>query len=135
MVGGICLCESSFGATYSCCAFDASCIHGDGSHTRRFIHSRDVADAVDLIIHRGEPSEIYNIGTQNEISNLELAKRLIQILDKPGDPNDYIELVRDRAFNDKRYAIDSTKLNQMGWNPQISFEEGLLETGLYCPIK
>jgi len=104
------------------------CIHGDGSHTRRYVHGSDVADAVDLILHKGVVGETYNIGTDFEISNRDLAQQLIRLMDKEGDESDYIELVQDRAFNDRRYAIDSTKLRQMGWNPQISFEQGLRET-------
>lgn len=110
--------------------FLLSCIHGDGSHTRRYIHGRDVADAVDLILHKGSIGETYNIGTEFEISNRDLARQLIHLMGKKGEESDHTEMVQDRAFNDRRYAIDSTKLRQLGWNPKISFEQGLQETGM-----
>jgi UDP-glucose 4,6-dehydratase len=104
-----------------------SCIHGDGSHTRRYIYATDVADAVHLILHSGQNGEVYNIGTTFEISNLELAKLLISKITKDA-PEQRIEFVGDRQFNDRRYAIDSTKLEAMGWAPKVPFSEGLSRT-------
>jgi len=62
-----------------------SCIHGDGSHTRNFVYVEDVAHAFDVVLHKGLPGKIYNIGTSFEISNLEVAKSLIKLFNLPGD--------------------------------------------------
>lgn len=105
------------------------CIHGDGSHTRRYIHATDVANAVSLILHEGIIGQIYNIGTTFEISNLELARMLIkEMVPTATNPDDHIEFVGDRQFNDRRYAIDSLKLSKMGWKSLVDFKDGLTET-------
>lgn len=105
------------------------CIHGDGSHTRRYIHATDVANAVSLILHEGVLGQIYNIGTTFEISNLELARMLVKLMiPEATSPDDHLEFVGDRQFNDRRYAIDSLKLSKMGWTSKVDFEVGLKET-------
>jgi dTDP-glucose 4,6-dehydratase len=104
------------------------CIHGDGSHTRRYIYGTDVADAISLIIHKGIDGEIYNIGTPFEISNLELARLLAKEMKLPGDVDSHIEFVGDRQFNDRRYAIDSMKLEKLGWAPKVAFDDGIKKT-------
>lgn len=107
------------------------CIHGDGSHTRRYIYATDVADAVGLIMHQGVEGEIYNIGTTFEISNLDLARMLTKLMGHKGSADDMIEFHGDRQFNDRRYAIDSEKLEKMGWKPKVSFDEGILKTSTF----
>lgn len=106
------------------------CIHGDGSNTRRYIYGSDVADAIDIILHRGSVGETYNIGTSFEISNLNLARYLIKEMNPAaaGNPDSRIEFVSDRPFNDRRYAVDSSRLAQLGWKPKVSFEEGIKRT-------
>ncbi|KAJ8656181.1 dTDP-glucose 4,6-dehydratase [Lichtheimia ornata] len=101
-------------------------IHGDGHNSRKYLYAGDVADALDVIFHRGEVGETYNIGSKFEISNLEFAQRLIKIFGYNQD--DHIEFVQDRAFNDKRYGVDFTKLEALGWKPKMGFEEGLRKT-------
>ncbi|KND05159.1 dTDP-glucose 4,6-dehydratase [Spizellomyces punctatus DAOM BR117] len=103
-------------------------IHGDGSNTRRFIYGSDVADAVEVILHKGEIGQTYNIGTSFEISNLELTKFLIKQMGLSARESELIEFVEDRPFNDMRYAIDSTKLEALGWKPKVEFEEGVKKT-------
>jgi len=105
------------------------CIHGDGSHTRRYIHATDVANAVSMILHQGVLGQIYNIGTTFEISNLDLARMLVKLM-VPSATNvdDHLEFVGDRQFNDRRYAIDSLKMNKMGWKSLVEFEDGIKET-------
>jgi UDP-glucose 4,6-dehydratase len=83
---------------------------------------------VDLILHKGLVGETYNIGTTFEISNRELASRLVSEMGLPGNTSNYLEFVPDRAFNDRRYAIDSKKLKTLGWSPKVSFEEGIRKT-------
>ncbi|RMY60576.1 hypothetical protein D0864_13069 [Hortaea werneckii] len=102
-------------------------IHGDGQHKRRYLFAGDAADAFDTILHRGEIGQIYNVDSRDEISNLDLAGKLLaafHVKDRAG----CIEHTRDRPFNDRRYAVDGTKLRQLGWKQSVSFEEGLAMT-------
>lgn len=103
-----------------------SYIHGNGHNSRKYLYAADVANALDTIFHRGQVGETYNIGSDFEISNLEFAERLIDIFGY--DKEKHIEFVTDRAFNDKRYAVDCSKLESLGWKPQMGFEEGLRKT-------
>jgi dTDP-glucose 4,6-dehydratase len=98
-------------------------IHGDGSSLRSFIHVYDVCTAVDMILHRGEFGEIYNIGSETELSVLEIAELLVKEI--CGDEVEkHIEFVADRPFNDKRYFITAEKLKQLGWKQEkIIYEE------------
>jgi len=104
------------------------CIHGDGSNSRHFIFVTDVANAFDTIMHKGVDGEVYNIGCDDEFTNLEVAKKLVQAV-TPGISDEEVAAqithVEDRAFNDVRYYIDSSKLQALGWKCQVSFEEGL----------
>jgi len=107
------------------------CIHGDGSNSRHYIYVEDVASAFDTILHKGVDGEVYNIGCDDEFTNLEVAKLLVRAV-KPEiaeeDVSKHIIHVEDRAFNDVRYFIDSSKLQSLGWQCEISFEEGLRRT-------
>lgn len=104
-------------------------IHGDGHNSRKYLYAADVADALDIIFHKGSVGETYNIGSPLEISNLEMARRLILLFGyKENEVDQHVEFVRDRAFNDRRYAIDCSKLEKLGWAPRMKFEEGLLKT-------
>ena len=90
-------------------------IYGDGKNVRDWIHVADHAAAILTILRNGKIGEIYNVGADNEISNLELVKMLLKIL---GKSEDLIEFVADRAGHDRRYAIDSSKIQQeLGWQP------------------
>lgn len=102
-------------------------IHGDGSHTRRFLYAGDAASAFDTILHRGEIGQIYNVDSRDEISNIDLAKRLLGVFDI-ADTQAWIQHTRDRPFNDRRYAVDGTKLRELGWTQRTSFAEGLANT-------
>ncbi|EAX84465.1 NAD dependent epimerase/dehydratase family protein [Trichomonas vaginalis G3] len=104
------------------------CIHGDGSALRNFLHTSDVVQAFDTILHKGKLHQIYNIGTDFEISVLEMTKKLIKVLNMPGKPEDWIEFVPDRAFNDSRYMINSSKLIALGWHANTDFDTLLKET-------
>jgi len=103
-------------------------IHGDGSNTRNFLYVTDVARAFDCILHNGQVGRIYNIGGQNELPNIDVAKSLIKILGKEDEMDEYITYVPDRNFNDLRYTINSTKLHELGWTEEMSWEEGLKTT-------
>jgi len=103
-------------------------IQGTGETRRNFIHVNDVANALDHIIKFGLINSIYNIGTNNEYSVLEIAEKIIKILKPNENYNNHIEYIPDRNFNDYRYFIDSTELIKLGWNEKINFNDGLNET-------
>mmetsp|Transcript_9492 Transcript_9492/g.21741 ORF Transcript_9492/g.21741 Transcript_9492/m.21741 type:complete len:350 (-) Transcript_9492:270-1319(-) len=103
------------------------CLHGEGQTVRNYIHVDDVVSAFDTVLHKGVNDEIYNIGTDFEISIEELAKQIIKTMGM-GPVEKYLMKVEDRHINDKRYAINPTKLRELGWEPKISFEEGLKGT-------
>jgi dTDP-glucose 4,6-dehydratase len=107
-------------------------LHGDGSNTRRYLHVSDAVSALDTILHMGEVGKIYNAGSDFELSNLDLAKHVLRACGHNSDDPEvlklWIEHVRDRPFNDSRYAINSSRLEKLGWQPKKSFEDGLRET-------
>lgn len=103
-------------------------VYGDGLNVRDWIHVRDHAKALDLLLRKGVPGEVYNIGSDNERNNKEITKMLIDIL---GKGEDAIEYVKDRPGHDRRYGIDASKITALGWTPDYpreKFEEGLHET-------
>lgn len=100
-------------------------IQGNGSAVRGFLHARDTAEAFALILERGVIGEIYNIGTQEECSVLDLAKTLIRLIHKVEDVDSWISYVEDRPFNDQRYYISNEKLKGLGWSVKMDFMEGL----------
>ena len=107
-------------------------IHGDGKHTRRFLYAGDAASAFDTILHKGEIGQIYNVDSTDEISNLDLAKKLLRRFGQHGTES-WIQHTRDRPFNDRRYAVDGSKLRKLGWTQKVSFEDGLATTvDWYC---
>jgi dTDP-glucose 4,6-dehydratase len=103
-------------------------LYGDGSNIRDWLYVKDNCRAIETVIQKGEPGEIYNVGAEQFRTNLEVTKKILEILDKPGD---LIEFVEDRKGHDQRYAVDSTKLRKLGWKPKTSFEEGLKEIVKY----
>lgn len=110
-------------------------IYGDGSNVRDWLYVEDHADALLLVVQKGELGRSYNIGGENERSNLELVQTLCEILDdlRPradGKPYaDQITFVTDRPGHDARYAIDPTRIAQeLGWRPSVTVEEGLKKT-------
>ena len=103
-------------------------IHGDGSNTRNFLYVTDVANAFDCILHKGRSGQVYNIGGKNEISNLDFAKTLLKIFNRADEQEKWITFVPDRKFNDLRYTINSTKLHELGWTEEMSWEDGLANT-------
>lgn len=103
-------------------------LHGDGSNTRNFLYVEDVARAFEIILHKATPGMILNIGGDNEISNLDVAKKLVELLGFKDKMDELITFVPDRKFNDLRYTINSSKLHSLGWTEQMSWEEGLNTT-------
>jgi dTDP-glucose 4,6-dehydratase len=101
-------------------------IYGDGQNIRDWLHVKDHCAAIDLVIHKGRPGEVYNIGGHNERTNNEI---VYLIVEKLGVSNDLIKYVADRPGHDHRYAIDPTKImTELGWKPQYTFDNGIVET-------
>ncbi|RKD23241.1 dTDP-glucose 4,6-dehydratase [Ammoniphilus oxalaticus] len=100
-------------------------VYGDGKNIRDWLHVIDHCAAIDLVMHKAPSGEVYNIGGHNERTNLEVVKTIIHAL---GKSEDLIEFVEDRLGHDKRYAIDPTKLEQLGWKPTYTFETGIAQT-------
>lgn len=115
-------------------AANRSCfIHGDGSHSRNFLFAEDAARAFDTVLHKGKVGEVYNVGSPYEKTTSEVIHDLIRLFGKEGQEEFYITHVHDRAFNDTRYSIDSSKLHSLGWKPLVDWEEGLKKTkDWYC---
>ncbi len=109
-------------------------IYGDGKYTRDWLYVIDHAKAIDLVFHKGNIGESYNIGGFNEWQNIDLVKELCRQMDEKlgrdrGESEKLITFVRDRPGHDLRYAIDATKINkELGWEPSVTFETGLSET-------
>ena len=103
-------------------------IHGDGLHSRRYLYAGDAADAFDTILHKGQIGQTYNVDSRDEFTNLELAHTLLSRFGRTEENAKWIEYTRDRPFNDRRYAVDGSKLRQLGWKQKTSFDEGLRAT-------
>jgi dTDP-glucose 4,6-dehydratase len=102
-------------------------VYGDGLYVRDWIHVNDHCSAIELLLEKGVPGEVYNIGADNERSNLEVLKMILEIL---GKPETLISYVADRPGHDRRYGIDASKITAMGWKPEYpreKFEQGLRE--------
>lgn len=97
-------------------------LHGDGSHVRDWIFADDNAKAILKVIEKGKLGETYNIGYGNDTSNLKIAEILLDHFNL--DKNEYIEFIKDRPGNDKRYALNSSKIRSLGWKPEYSIEDG-----------
>jgi dTDP-glucose 4,6-dehydratase len=115
-------------------------LYGDGLNERDWLHVVDHCRAVDLLIEKGFPGEVYNVGGGNHVRNIDLTRRILQLVGKPGS---LIHPVADRPGHDRRYSLDTSKLQALGWRPQIPFEQGLADTvswyrrseGWWRPIK
>ena len=109
-------------------------VYGKGENIRDWLYVEDHAAAIDLIFHQGKPGETYNIGGNNEWTNIDLIKLMCKKMDQklgrePSTSEKLITYVKDRAGHDLRYAIDSSKLQkELGWQPSLQFEEGIEKT-------
>ena len=109
-------------------------VYGDGNYTRDWLYVIDHARAIDLVYHKGENKETYNIGGFNEWKNIDLVRLLCDIMDRklqqpPGKAASLITHVKDRPGHDKRYAIDASKIQkELGWEPSVDFQQGLEAT-------
>ena len=100
-------------------------IYGNGQQIRDWLYVIDNCAGIDYILHHGQIGEIYNIGGSNEKTNLEITQIILEQL---GKGESCIEYVKDRPGHDRRYALDSTKLRNLGWQPRYEFEEAMAKT-------
>ncbi|MEH7280655.1 dTDP-glucose 4,6-dehydratase, partial [Bacillus toyonensis] len=101
-------------------------LYGDGLNVRDWLHVKDHCSAIDIVLHKGRLGEVYNIGGNNEKTNVDVVEQIITLL---GKTEKDIEFVTDRLGHDRRYAIDAHKMkNEFDWEPQYTFEQGLKET-------
>lgn len=101
-------------------------VYGDGLNIRDWLYVEDHCQAIDLVLHKGRDGEVYNVGGNNERTNIDIVKTILAQL---GKPESLIKFVKDRPGHDRRYAIDATKLREeLGWQPKHTFETGIKET-------
>ncbi len=101
-------------------------VYGDGLNIRDWIHVQDHCEAIDTVLHNGKEGNVYNIGGDNERTNMEIVRLILKIL---GKPETLIKYVKDRLGHDRRYAIDGAKIEQeLGFKPRIDFAQGMEET-------
>jgi len=101
-------------------------IYGDGQNIRDWLYVEDHCRAIELVLKKGRIGEVYNIGGNNEWKNIDIAKLILKLL---GKPESLIQFVADRPGHDRRYAIDSSKIQkELGWKPQNSFDLAILKT-------
>jgi dTDP-glucose 4,6-dehydratase len=101
-------------------------VYGDGLNVRDWIHVADHCEAIDVVLHKGKEGNVYNVGGENERTNIEIVKLILKAL---GKPEALIKYVTDRPGHDRRYAIDSTKLKkELEFSPKIDFAHGMEET-------
>jgi dTDP-glucose 4,6-dehydratase len=100
-------------------------LYGDGLNVRDWLHVDDHCRAVGLLLDKGAPGETYNIGGGNEVTNIDLTRRILGLV---GKPESLIERVTDRPGHDRRYSLDCGKMRGLGWKPEADFAEGLART-------
>jgi dTDP-glucose 4,6-dehydratase len=104
---------------------DALPVYGDGKQVRNWIHATDFARAIGCVLERGTPGEIYNAGGPDELPNIDVVKRILELSDAD---DSLIEHISDRPGHDRRYSLSSSKVRSLGWEPRVRFAEGLQET-------
>ena len=101
-------------------------VYGDGLQVRDWIHVEDHCRALLLVLEKGKPGEVYNVGGGNEWTNIEIVKLILETL---GKPDSLIKHVADRPGHDRRYAIDFTRIErELGWRPRVNFAQGIKDT-------
>ncbi|KAF6985350.1 hypothetical protein CFC21_003225 [Triticum aestivum] len=101
-------------------------VYGNGSNARSYLYCEDVAEAFDVVLHRGEVGHVYNIAAAKERGVVDVARDICEILGV--DPEKAIKFVEDRPFNDQRYFVDGEKMRRLGWLERTTWEEGLRKT-------
>jgi len=100
-------------------------IYGDGGAVRDYLHVEDHVRGIDTALRSGEPGEDYNVGGGSEIDGVAVAETVLRLLDKPSSLKQFVQ---DRPGHDRRYALDSSKIQRLGWRPTIGFDDGMLRT-------
>jgi dTDP-glucose 4,6-dehydratase len=104
---------------------DALPVYGDGRQVRNWIHATDFARAIGCVLERGTPGEVYNAGGPDELPNIDVVMRILELSDAD---ESLIEHVNDRPGHDRRYSLSSAKVRALGWEPRVRFAEGLEQT-------
>jgi dTDP-glucose 4,6-dehydratase len=100
-------------------------LYGKGKNVRDWLYVEDNCRAIDMVIQKGKIGEVYNIGANDEVQNIDVAEKIVDLL---GKSKDLIKFVPDRLGHDRRYALDCKKIQKLGWSPATKFEEGLAKT-------
>jgi dTDP-glucose 4,6-dehydratase len=100
-------------------------VYGDGLQVRDWLHVQDHCRAIDLLIDKGTSGEVYNVGGGNDVRNLDLTRRILALA---GRSEDLVQHVPDRQGHDRRYSLDTSRLQGLGWAPQVPFDQGLAAT-------
>jgi dTDP-glucose 4,6-dehydratase len=100
-------------------------LYGDGRQVRDWLHVRDHCRALDLLIERGHSGETYNIGGGHEVENIDVSHQILELV---GRPPALVKPVADRLGHDRRYALDTTRVRDLGWRPEVAFADGLRDT-------
>jgi dTDP-glucose 4,6-dehydratase len=100
-------------------------LYGSGGNIRDWLYVLDHCSAIDLVLRRGQTGAIYNVGGGNEVTNLELTRRILAAF---GAGEDMIDFVADRPGHDWRYSLDTSRVRELGWAPAHGFDQGLAET-------
>jgi dTDP-glucose 4,6-dehydratase len=106
-------------------AGDSLPVYGDGHQVRNWLYVEDFARAIDLVLRRGLPGEVYNVGGPDETANIDVVRRILAATDRD---ESLIEYVTDRPGHDRRYSLSSAKVRELGWEPSRRFSEGLHQT-------
>ena len=100
-------------------------VYGDGKQIRDWLHVEDHCAGIEFVLREGAPGEAYNVGGGNERENIQITQRILELTG--ADPS-LVRHVTDRQGHDRRYSLDSSKLEGLGWKPERDFEDGLAET-------
>jgi dTDP-glucose 4,6-dehydratase len=100
-------------------------VYGDGKQVRNWLYVEDFATAIDAVLERGEAGEVYNVGGPDELSNIEVVRRILELT---GRDESLIDHVTDRPGHDRRYSLSSDRVRGLGWTAGTSFDEGLERT-------
>ena len=100
-------------------------VYGDGRQVRDWIYVLDNCEGIDLVLHKGEAGDVYNVGGGNERTNLEVTRLILEFL---GKPESLMKFVADRPGHDRRYSLDCRRIRELGWSPRYDFEDALKST-------
>jgi dTDP-glucose 4,6-dehydratase len=100
-------------------------VYGTGENVRDWLYVEDNCEAIDLVLHKGKPGEIYNIAANQELENIQAVKTILKLMDKP---ESLIRFVKDRPGHDLRYSLRTEKIQELGWKPETKFKVGIKKT-------